>query len=178
MVRNVDLSRFMSGVRQESLESARAALQVLQLQQWQRSFNEGGQPSNKWPDLWANGIEGHYRQGGHPLRDTGQLAASGFIRESSIDGDTVTSTIASSAFYAIYHQTGFKTSGPNFIPLTRSAMRTHRDGARPSDEGLEQGVDYIMAWKGVEVPARPMIDYSDPVNVAEINDTIADAIRN
>lgn len=105
-----------------------------------------------------------YRKSGEPLRDNGQLAASFFGKSKEINGSKGTSIIASSAFYAVYQHAGLKTKGPNFIPLTLKARRMHTLGADPRKEGLEDGVDYIMAWKGVKVPARPIIDYSNPTN--------------
>lgn len=117
-----------------------------------------------------------YRKGGEPLSDNGILRASFHNVEKSVTADGCTVAIASGVKYAAYHQEGFHTNGPNFIPLTLNARRLHVTGTNPKLEGLEEGVDYIMAWAGVHIPARPMIDYTDPVNEKQIEDTIASAI--
>ncbi len=119
-----------------------------------------------------------YRRGGERLRDNGQLAKSFFKKSQTVEGKDLTCVVASSAFYAVYHQNGFKTTGPNFIPLTIKARRTHVKGNDPKLEGLEEGVDYIMAWKGVTVPESPMIDYADPIVKQKINATITEAFFN
>lgn len=115
-----------------------------------------------------------YRRGGKPLMDKGALAASFFIKYNFVfEADlSLLVVIASSNVTAPWHQKGFVTKGPNFIPLTLKAARDHVKGANPKNEGFEYGVDYIVAWKGVKVPERAMIDYADPVNRKQIEDTI------
>lgn len=113
-----------------------------------------------------------YRKDGQPLRDTGALKASFFLHSQNATPTELMSTVASPFPHAVYQHTGFKTNGPNFIPLTRKAARMHRPGADPRSEGLEPEVDYVMAWSGVHVPARPIIDYADPVNAEEITRTV------
>lgn len=105
-----------------------------------------------------------YRKGGKILQDNGWLKASFFPSLIDVEGDKATSRIFSSMFYALWHQKGFKTKGPNFIPLTLKARRMHKLGANPKDEGLEEGVDYVMKWRGVKVPQRKMIDYANATN--------------
>jgi phage gpG-like protein len=118
-----------------------------------------------------------YRKGGSPLRDTGALMGSFFTKYAFVFGSDALVVVASSNPVAPWHQKGFKTKGPNFIPLTRKAKRDHSLGVNPEWEGLVQGVDYIMAWQGVDVPSRPMIDYADPVNKKMIQDAIRLAIQ-
>lgn len=120
-----------------------------------------------------------YRKGGKPLQDTGRLAASFFTKYHFVfeSEGVALIVLASSDFTAQWHQRGFSTRGPNFIPLTMKAKREHVRGANPKHEGLELGVDYIMAWKGVKIPARPMIDYADPANKKQITDTINAAMK-
>jgi phage gpG-like protein len=205
------------------LRKAANDLQVVQKQQVAQAFRISGQPSRKWPPLWADKFLGavpekiagaitnaeseffkatnakkldaariakagdrlrkaqeraynaaSYRRGGNPLLDTGRLRASFFTKYNFVfeAEKAAVVVIASSAFYAKWHQTGFKTKGPNFIPLSLKAKREHERGVNPAHEGLEYGVDYVMAWRGVKVPARPMIDYADPVNKLEIEGTI------
>jgi hypothetical protein len=48
--------------------------------------------------------------------------------------------------HALFHQHGFKTSGPNRIPFTRRAVRGDAKGKREA----------LYAKKGVTVPARPI----------------------
>jgi len=119
-----------------------------------------------------------YRKGGQPLRDNGHLMGSFFTKYAFVfeaQGDALI-VVASSAPYAAWQHSGFKTKGPNFIPLTLKARRCHQLHQNPFLEGLEEGVDYIMAWGGVDVPARPIIDYADPVNKKQIGDIIRRSI--
>ena len=119
-----------------------------------------------------------YRKGGKPLRDNGFLMASFFTKYAFVfeEAGTALIVVASAAIYAGWQHSGFKTKGPNFIPLSLKARRHHVLHQNPNAEGLEQGVDYIMAWKGVDVPARPIIDYADPVNKKQIGDVIRRSI--
>lgn len=113
-----------------------------------------------YPDLWASSVPGHYRSGGRPLWDTGSMIASlrgEFTRASQ--GGTWALAVSENQQHAIYHQRGFSTDGPNFIPITRRAALLHRKGRNPRNEGLTPGEDYIMAWKGVTVPARPIFNW-------------------
>jgi len=97
-----------------------------------------------------------YRNGGQPLRDTGNLLRSIGAKAEQV-GPSRLSVTMSGAIYGIYHEKGFSTDGPNFIPLTRKGKRTHATGANPYSEGLTPGKDFTMAWSGVDVPARPFL---------------------
>lgn len=97
-----------------------------------------------------------YREGGQPLRDTGNLMRSLGAR-ASVSGPSQLTITLRGLKYGIYHETGFETSGPNFIPLTKKGKRTHATGANPSTEGLQRGKDFFMAWGGVTVPKRPFL---------------------
>jgi len=97
-----------------------------------------------------------YREGGQPLRDTGNLLRSLGAKAAATGPGTLTVTLRG-AKYGIYHERGFSTSGPNFIPLTKKGKRTHATGANPASEGLQRGKDYTMAWGGVTVPKRPFL---------------------
>jgi hypothetical protein len=96
-----------------------------------------------------------YRNGGHPLRDTGELyrslAATGMNKGQSIQ------LRMQGLIYGLYQDQGFTTKGPNYIPLTMKGKRGHGTGNNPNKENLSRGKDFIMAWKGVTVPARPFI---------------------
>lgn len=94
-----------------------------------------------------------YRDGGKPLYDTGALARSISARsEATASGFAVT---LRGLGYGEGHETGFRTAGPNYIPLTQRGARRHATGANPEGEELDRGADFIMAWRGVTVPARP-----------------------
>lgn len=173
----VRIERFKQTVIDGTLKALAKRLPAIaaeQMSQVNRSFVNGGQPSSKWPSIKPIG---GFRDGGQPLRSDGGLKASFHIEwpETGVFGNRARSTIASGSTYAPYHQTGFKTSGPNYIPLTLKGRRLHHPGADPAKEGLKRGVDYVMAWKGVSVPARPMIDYSDPVNAQMIRNELRTA---
>lgn len=97
-----------------------------------------------------------YRKGGQPLRDTGNLQRSLAAKASNTKPRRITVTM-SGALYGIFHERGFETDGPNFIPLTRKGKRSHATGRNPAGEGLVRGKDFTMAWDGVKVPARPFL---------------------
>lgn len=94
-----------------------------------------------------------YRRGGKPLRDTGALEASITYAVRPTDEGGVAVVVGTPLAYGRYQQDGFTTKGPNFIPLTRKALKKPR-GAAP--KGLIRGVDYVMAGK-VTVPPRPFV---------------------
>ena len=82
-----------------------------------------------------------YRNGGQPLRDTGNLLRS-IGAKAQQTGPARLSVTMSGAIYGIYHEKG---------------KRTHATGANPNTENLSRGKDYVMAWGGVDVPARPFL---------------------
>lgn len=118
-----------------------------------------------------------YRKGGMILQDTGELRANWYNAPPQVYDTFAAVTLASTMPIAKWHQQGFRTRGPNCIPLTIAFKIGHVRGVNPEDEGFEEGVDYVMAWGGVTVPARPMIDYGDTANKAEINQALQDAAR-
>lgn len=97
-----------------------------------------------------------YRAGGKPLLDTRNHIYNTLHSTGTTPTSTGIKATLRGSFAALYQHHGFKTKGPNFIPLTLHARRTHKPGANPNDEGLIKGQDYIMKWDGVEVPARPI----------------------
>ena len=113
--------------------------------------------------------------GGKPLLDTRQHIYNTLNGTRTRQGNTVLYTLRGS-LAAVFHHNGFKTKGPNFIPLTLHARRTHRKGNDPRLEGLVKDVDYIMAWKGVDVPARPIFRIA-PEDRRQIIRTIQVALR-
>ena len=95
-----------------------------------------------------------FRNGGQPLRDTGELMRSIGAKVEQA-GPSRLSVTMQGLIYGIYHEKGFSTDGPNFIPLTKKAKKTHATGA--GLDKLSPGKDYLMAWGGVTVPARPFL---------------------
>lgn len=97
-----------------------------------------------------------YRNGGQPLRDTGQM-----YRELSAKGRVThrhgMKISLQGPIYALFQDRGFKTKKPNYIPLTKKGKRGHGTGQNPNAEGLIRGKDFTMAWGGVTVPSRPFL---------------------
>ena len=101
-------------------------------------------------------VEGEsYRTGGKPLRDTGYMMSQMGARCAA--GGRGLSIMVIGPLHAIFHEKGFETSGPNYIPLTLKGRRSHAKKGKPKQEGLKQGKDFIMAWNGVKVPSRPFM---------------------
>ena len=96
-----------------------------------------------------------YRAGGKPLRDTGQMMRD--MGAKAVSSGKNVEIVMYGPLHAIFHEKGFETSGPNFIPLTKKGKRQHATGQNPGRDGLMQGKDYVMAWGGVTVPARPFM---------------------
>ena len=113
------------------------------------------------------------RAGGKPLDDTGRSKNS-FGHQTKWEGDSPVVEITTTEFFLQYHDTGFRTKGPNFIPLTTAAKNKKRENptAKPDQLGLVPGVDYIMAWAGVTVPQRRLFHFT-PANSKEIADTLS-----
>lgn len=94
-----------------------------------------------------------YRRGGKPLKDTGQ--GYGAIHTRSHGSWPSVAVVVRAPLYMIYQHQGFTTKGPNFVPLSLLAKRTHQAGADPRAEGLKRGIDYWIFRRGVTVPPRP-----------------------
>ncbi len=96
-----------------------------------------------------------YRNGGHPLRDTGQM-----YREMNAGGVATSAGMRITLRgprHALYQDRGFSTKRTNFIPLTLAAKRGHGTGNDPRAEGFAEGRDYLLARRGVTVPSRPFL---------------------
>lgn len=174
-LRTIQVARAVTKHARESV--AGMGLGQILLSQARRRMANGGDSEHRYPDLW--GHPGSFRRGGQPLMDTGMTAA-GLSGTDEVVPDGVTATLHG-PLHALYHQHGYKTRGPNFIPLTLKARRTHQKGRNPRDEGLEpwdeetgKG-DYIMAWKGVDVPQRKIFNMPRE-DREEITETVAMAI--
>lgn len=113
-----------------------------------------------------------YRAGGKPLDETGHSKNS-FGHSARPDGAGAVVDVTTTEPFLRYHDAGFRTKGPNFIPLTKRAKDAKADspGSRPDALGLIPGVDYVMAWRGVSVPSRPMFHFT-PANSQQIADTL------
>ena len=109
----------------------------------------------------------HYRAGGTPLADTGNLLQ-------SLNGTTKAIQNGVRLFlrgplYAVFQHHGFTTKGPNIIPFTRAAARGGAktainqiefdiDGkARKKQEAAKKRGEFGYAKHGVTVPARPIL---------------------
>lgn len=167
---SVNVARLGQTVERELISRLqRSRLGDVLVSQAVRRIKSRGDSEHKYPDLWSTGKQGKgesYRAGGDPLQDTGPLMASLTAKTEPTERG-VKLTLMSPLKHAQYQQRGFTTEGPNFIPLTRKAARTHRKGQDPKDEGLEEGVDYIMAWNGVTVPQRKIYNMP-PEDAAEL----------
>lgn len=104
-----------------------------------------------------------FREGGEPLRSTGSLASSYsfLVTQTSNAIDVV---VGSSDPRASWHHHGFKTTGRNYIPLTKKAQRGW-------SESLVPGFDYVVL-QGVSVPARPQLRLTQR-NISDIRRSAA-----
>ncbi len=148
-------------------------------------MDDGGDSEHTYPDLWNH--PGSIRAGGQPLKDNQGRGPgrpglySALSGETELIRDTIVATLTA-PLYGIYHQHGFKTKGPNYIPLTLKGRRDHTPGRNPADEGLEpwddetKTGDYLMAWGGVTVPQRKIFNLP-PENREDILTTIRLGIK-
>lgn len=89
-----------------------------------------------------------FRAGGEPLRDVGTLRAS-YTYAVANRSSGVEVVIGSPDPRADWHHRGFKTSGRNYVPLSKRARRGW-------SKNLVPGYDYVIL-NGVTVPARPQL---------------------
>ncbi len=170
----IDLSKMDVVVSDRSIDRLMSARlgQVLVLQA-KRRMDAGGDSEFQYPELW--GHPKSYRADGQPLLDTRVHIQDTLSDRAEQTRDGVRYWLVG-PLIAIYHQFGFTTKGPNFIPLTMKAKRTHVPGVNPDDEDLVDGEDYIIAWAGVTVPQRKIFNLP-PENVAEFAAGVVDALR-
>jgi hypothetical protein len=143
------------------------------VKQAQRRIRERGKDIGGYAPLWADTAKitigkgkrrrqvEHYRKGGTPLYDTGELFR-GLHSETRLVHDGIKLTLKGSAI-AVFQQTGFKTQFPNWIPFTRAAARegprkvTGKQRYAPTKRSYPIGKPpSFLAAKGVTVPARPI----------------------
>lgn len=145
------------------------------VKQAQRRIRERGRDIGGYAALWADTARlkvgkgkrarfiDHYRKGGTPLYDTGELFRGLSSEQQPVDGGV--KLILRGPLHALFHQHGFKTSGPNRIPFTRRAVRGDAKGKREA----------LYAKKGVTVPARPI--FAMPIEARrEVARAIAQAL--
>tara|TARA_R100001126_G_C4814672_1_gene143652 strand:- start:50 stop:607 length:558 start_codon:yes stop_codon:yes gene_type:complete len=159
----------------KSLAEGNALGNVLRSQAVAR-MKAGRDSTHTYPDLWANEVPGHYRAGGQPLQNTGRLMAALHSSTETRSGGVSVSLLDGTG-YGVYHQSGFKTDGPNYIPLSLKGARQHVNGRNPEEEGLVEGKDYIIAWNGVDVPQRKIYNMP-PENKKELGEAVVNAIKN
>jgi phage gpG-like protein len=147
------------------------------VKQAQARIKSKGSDVGGYADLWADSAKitigkgkrrreiSHYRKGGTPLYDTGNLFRSLSSKMTAI-GDGVRLTLLA-PLYGLYQHHGFTTSGPNFIPFTRAAAR--------KDSKAIKRHEYAYARSGVTVPARPIFALPNTAR-AELARTIARAL--
>jgi len=143
------------------------------VKQSQRRIRERGRDIGGYAALWADTATmkvkrrgrtveiDHYRKGGVPLYDTGELFRS-LTAEQQPMQDGVRLTLKG-PLHAMFHQHGFKTSGPNRIPFTRAGVRGDRRAPA------------LYAKRGVTVPARPIFAMPSEAR-REVARTIARAL--
>lgn len=154
---------------------AAANISRILVKQAQRRIRERGRDIGGYAALWADTARlkvgkgkrarfiDHYRKGGTPLYDTGELFRGLSSEQQPVDGGV--KLILRGPLHALFHQHGFKTSGPNRIPFTRRAVRGDAKGKREA----------LYAKKGVTVPARPI--FAMPIEARrEVARAIAQAL--
>lgn len=155
----IKIKNLGGAIQSEVVERLRSAgLEQVLVSNAKRRIEDGGDSEFKYPDLWAHPKSFRFTTGGQPLKDTGQHVLNTLFGVTQHRDDTTIRLTLMGSKIASMHQTGFKTKGPNFIPLSRKAQITHVNGANPEDEGLVLGEDYIIAWKGVTVPQRKIFN--------------------
>lgn len=166
------------GVRQILLKRLQSAdVSRILVKQAQARIKSRGSDVGGYASLWADKAKirvgkgkrqreiSHYRAGGTPLYDTGNLFRS-LTSKMAVIGDGVRLTLLA-PLYGVYQHHGFTTSGPNFIPFTRGA-------ARQDAKALKRH-EFAWARNGVKVPARPILAMTNTAR-AEVARTIARAL--
>lgn len=155
---SIDPSRLGGEIRRRVLRRlSDSQLGTVLVAQAHRRIENGGDSEHKYPDLWINRVPfDGFRKGGQPLRDQGQLMQS-LNGATERNGDTVTIRLQTPLMYPVYHQHGFTTKGPNYIPLSAAARRFSRV-ADAFAAGLKRGTDFLIFRKGVTVPQRKIFN--------------------
>lgn len=144
----------------------------------QQRIKARGSDIGGYPALWADTARikvrrkkgkktvvteiGHYRAGGTPLYDTGDLFRSLHgVTQSSPNGARM---ILRGSMVALLQSKGFKTTGPNWIPFTRAAIKTHAAKGKKGKKRARgtyptSNPDGLVVGKGVTVPPRPLFAF-------------------
>jgi hypothetical protein len=156
--------------RLQASEVATILVEQAQNRILRRGFDVGG-----YKPLWADNAKiqirvgkkmvtkSHYRAGGVPLYDTGQMFKS-LHATLEPTGDGVRMTLKGSAI-AVLQNRGFSTNGPNYIPFDRAGVRGEwKDSGKKKKKKKAKGGSYVInnppglvVAKGVTVPARPIL---------------------
>ena len=155
---------------------ASARIDNVLVSQAKRRIEQSGDSQHRYPQLWVDrvGITS-YRSGGKPLWDTATHIYNRISGVTRTRGVGQIRFMLRSSLIGAYHQAGFKTKGPNYIPLTRRAARASGSKSAKA-RGYRFGEDYIMAWRGVTVPQRKLFNLP-PENQTELRDSVARALR-
>lgn len=97
-----------------------ARLDQLLVSQAKRRMDNGGDSTHHYPEVWDHPKS--FRRGGQPLLDTRTHIYNRLTSRCEVSG-TIVRLILVGPLLALWHQEGFTTKGPNFIPLTRKARR-------------------------------------------------------
>lgn len=207
MARSVTPGQLGRAIRARAVRKlANAGLHDVLVSQAQRRIESKGDSTHSYPDLWDHPQS--YRRGGHPLLNTRNNIYNSLNGKTNLQRGGIVVMLRGS-LVAVYHQHGFKTKGPNFIPLTRKANRNHslwsremkkvvryrkwktmapradasrkygkmqRKAQTKADSLLTPGKDFIMAWKGVNVPQRKVFNLP-PENIREFSLSILLALK-
>jgi len=124
-VTKLKISRVPGEIRKTAFERLRAArLDLVLPAQAKRRIANSGDSEHHYPDLWDN-PKSYRSKGETPLSDTGgaglEGSLTGKMEQTGPSEVTIRLVVPERFRYALYHQSGFSTKGPNFIPLTVKA---------------------------------------------------------
>lgn len=97
-----------------------ARLDRLLVVQAKRRMDNGGDSTHRYLDLWDHPKS--FRKGGQPLLDTRTSIYDRLDSRQVVRGRSLTLMLVG-PLIALFHQNGYTTKGPNFIPLTLKARR-------------------------------------------------------
>lgn len=164
------------GLPEDLLKKLRQSnIALVLVKQAQKRIRERGKDIGGYAPLWADTARlnvgtkkkpkfiDHYRKGGTPLYDTGDLSRSLTAKTEAISNGVRLRLIGS--WIAEIQSRGFKVSGSLRIPFTRRAVRGDPKGAREN----------MWTKNGITVPARPVFAMPDSAK-KELARTIARAL--
>lgn len=118
-----------------------------------------------WADTATIKVDGkivrHYRRGGVPLYDTGELFRSLSSKQRRTAGGVRLTLLGS--LIALWQHMGFVSRAPNWIPFTRAGVRATRKRKRKKPFGWGRGGSYtssdppgLVLDRMVTIPPRPI----------------------